>query len=180
MLKIFGGKYRSRSIEVPLSETVPTKNRVREALMSALSFELNSARVLDLFAGSGALGIESLSRGASSCVFVDASTEAYECIRHNLNVLKEENGSVINLDFLSSLNLLASRGEKFDIVYLDPPYAQIDYYQSSIEALLKLNLLSPEAALVIESDGEIPLNLDAFSKIRHYTYGRNHVVIARR
>ena len=81
MLKVIGGKYRSRNLLTPGEETIPTKARVREAVASALSFAIPNAEVLDLFAGSGALGIEMLSRGAKRCVFVDVDPDAAKVIR---------------------------------------------------------------------------------------------------
>ena len=88
MLKIVAGKYRSRQIEVPESVTVPTKNRAREAMLSSLGNQIQGANVLDLFAGSGALGIETLSRGAAHCDFVEADSKAAQVLTENLKKLK--------------------------------------------------------------------------------------------
>ena len=103
MLRISGGKYRSRIIETPIEGTVPTKNRVREAMMNALQNDLPNGEVLDLFAGSGALGIEGLSRGAKCAVFVDQAPLAQRIIANNLTTLKATNATLLRCDALSAL-----------------------------------------------------------------------------
>ena len=123
MLKISGGTFRSRVIETPEQNTVPTKNRVREAMMSALQNDIPGAIVLDLFAGSGALGIETISRGAEKCYFVDAGKEQAAIIQKNLKALKIENAEFLGVDYLEALKCLKRDGVKFDVVFLDPPYA---------------------------------------------------------
>ena len=178
MIKIVGGKYRSRLLFTPDEGTEPTKNRVREALMSALSDILPGATVLDLFAGSGALGIESLSRGAKEAFFNDISPKTSALIQKNLNQLKETNGHVYTQDylvFLGNANL-----PSFDIVFLDPPYAQKEAYQGALDALLNRNLLKPYAAVVFEYEGGIAVDLTAFGRVKEYTYGKTKILIARR
>ncbi len=177
MLRIIGGKHRSRVIQTPDEGTVPTKNRVREALFSALSDLLPRASVLDLFAGSGALGIEALSRGAKEATFVDSSPVAARIIASNLRLLGEE-GEVLNLDYQQALQRL--KGKTFDIVFLDPPYAQKEFYGKAISLLEEGGLLSPGAALVIEYEGECPLSFDIGYSARYYKYGYTRVCIARK
>lgn len=176
MIKITSGKYRSRNIETPEAGTLPTKNRVREAMMSAVTSEIPHARVLDLFAGSGALGIESLSRGASFCVFVDASADACRIIRGNLKTLREENAAVLNMSYEAAIEQLK---EPFDLVFLDPPYAMKDSYQRSIDLLRAHGLLKDECAIVLEYEGELPLKVEGFSFQRDYTYGKTKVLLLR-
>jgi 16S rRNA (guanine966-N2)-methyltransferase len=167
MLKIGAGKYRSRSLEVPASLTVPSKSITRLAIGNALSDLVSGAQVLDLFAGSGALGFEMLSRGAAFCDFVDLSSEATLCIAKNAQTLKETNLAIYHLDYQDALSAFANK-KHYDIVLLDPPYAMKEVYRQVPETLLKLNLLSPEAALVLEYEGEIeaPLSLYASSRIK--------------
>ncbi len=177
MLKLVSGKYRSRSIEVPPSVTVPTKNMVRTAIGNALADDLRGANVLDLFAGSGALGFESLSRGAKHCTFVDASKEAFEVLKKNQATLKETNCNIIFADYKDALVRLKDR---FDIVYLDPPYKMKEVYLEVPKMLLELNLLSDHAAVVLEYEGEIEVPTELYPFSRTYNYGRTHVLILRR
>ena len=178
MIKVIGGKYRSRNLLTPDLGTEPTKNRVREALMSALSDLLPGATVLDLFAGSGALGIESLSRGAAKAYFVDSSFDALQIVRKNLQSLGEDTKTCFGLDYQAVLK--RDDLPQFDIVYLDPPYADKDAYQNAVSALLERNLLSTYGAVVCEYEGGVALDLSSFAKCKEYTYGKTKVLIARK
>lgn len=178
MLKVIGGKYRSRNLLTPGEETIPTKARVREAVASALSFAIPNAEVLDLFAGSGALGIEMLSRGAKRCVFVDADPDAAKVIRENLKTLKENNGEVLLLDYESALKRLKDEGRKFDIVLLDPPYKMRDSYQKAADYLSDNGLLSEEAVIMMEYEGDLDFEIKgAYARAKTYNYGRTKVLI---
>ena len=177
MIKIVGGKYRSRNIEVPQEGTVPTKARVREAMLSMVCPYLEGARVLDLFAGSGALGIECLSRGASSCLFVDSSQEAANIIRKNLESLGETKGAVLCQDYVSALS---SQVEPFDVVFLDPPYANKEAYNDSLSLLLRGNLLTDQAMLLLEYEGEIPPLIEGYLLVKEKKYGYTKVVRLRK
>lgn len=181
MIKVIGGTYRSRNLQTPPEEiTLPTKNMVRGAMVSSLGEAISGARVLDLFAGSGALGIESLSRGASSCVFVDASRVAAKVVQDNLASLKESKGEVLNLDYQTALNRLKEEGRVFDIVFLDPPYAKKEAYQTSVSYLLDHGMLSPSAILILEYEGEIEIDRTPFAGAREYKYGKSKVLALRR
>lgn len=177
MLKITSGKYRSREIEVPPFDTVPTKNMVRTAIGNALTNDLYGASVLDLFAGSGALGIECLSRGAKGCDFVDASKDATKVIEKNLAKLKEPNGTVFCMSFLDFLNSLGVK-KKYDVVLLDPPYKEKEFYSEATSLLLEKDLLSSNGVVVIEYEGEEPsFPKEGFKSARTYHYGRTYVSI---
>lgn len=175
-MRIVAGKYRHRIIDYPHSITTrPTMDKVREAFMSALGYDINNRVVLDLFSGSGALGIESLSRGASECYFVDNSKEAIDVIKKNLKSLNvtEKNHVILSSykDFLEK-----NKNLKFSLVFLDPPYKEKHIYQEVIEFMLKNNMLSDDCIVVKEAD--IELNEDNnFKKYRHYKYGSVHVNI---
>ncbi len=177
MIRVSGGKYRSRILATPEQGTEPTKNRVREAMLSMVYPVLEGARVLDLFAGSGALGIESLSRGAKSCIFVDFDRKAASIVENNLRTLKESNGRVLNLDALAYLE---KENEPFDLVFIDPPYANKKMYPDCLEKLLERNLLSPGANVLLEYEGTIEVKTDAFSFARDYTYGKTKVLLLRK
>ncbi len=174
MIKISGGKYRSRMIEVPPSITVPTKAMTREAIASAIKKNIPEARVLDLFAGSGALGIEMLSRGAASVTFVDASKEVVNIIKNNLSSLKETHYELLNEDFRGALSILK---EPYDIVFLDPPYKETGWYQEAIHLLLEKELLKDNACIVLEYEGEIVVDETPFREVRSYRYGRSKIKI---
>jgi 16S rRNA (guanine966-N2)-methyltransferase len=180
MIKIVAGKYRSRSIEVPPSLEVPTKGIVRTAISNALMNDIPSTRVLDLFAGSGALGLEALSRGAEEAVFVDSSSEAVETIQKNLQNLHESQGEVILGDALKVLERLAMEKRVFDIVFLDPPYKEKELYPECEAFLLKKGLLSEKGILVFEFEGEISISEEGFPFAKTYNYGRTNVRILRK
>ncbi len=177
MIRISSGKYRSRIILTPEEGTLPTKNRVREAMMSMVQLYLPNANVLDLFAGSGALGIEALSRGARRAVFVDASATACSLIEKNLASLKEKNGTVV---YASYEKAILHQREPFDLVLIDPPYAMKDAYQKAVDLLLERGLLAKECAVVLEYEGDLPFEAKDFSSVRDYTYGKTKVLLLRR
>jgi 16S rRNA (guanine966-N2)-methyltransferase len=178
MIKVIAGKYRSRILLTPAQETIPSKSIVRTSLANALMDKTNGASVLDLFAGSGALGIEELSRGAAHCVFGDKSPEAVNVIAQNLAALKETQGEVVQGDFAGVLEKLS--GRHFDIVLLDPPYAMKEVYAQVPAYLLDRDLLNPGAAVVLEYEGEVEAPRARFASFKEYTYGRTHVLILRR
>lgn len=177
MIKIIGGKYRSRNILTPEEGTLPSKNMVRGAMISALGPSIEDAHCLDLFGGSGALGIEALSRGASSCVFVDINKKAADIISKNLAALKEPNRVVYCKSyeaFLTSYN-----GEPFDVVFLDPPYALKESYQRSLDLLREGNLLTKQCQIILEYEGEIEVDITPFEFVRDYLYGKTKVKLCR-
>lgn len=179
MIKVIGGKYRTRVLETPTSDTLPTKNMVRGAMMSALGENLAGARVLDLFAGCGALGIEALSRGAADAVFCDYAKEAVTTIKKNLSKLGE-NRLVYACSYQTALASLLEKKAVFDIVFLDPPYKEKDAYMYAISFLLGHNMLSDDACLVLEYEGEIDVDSSAFAFQRTYRYGKTSVMLLRR
>lgn len=180
MIKIIGGSYRSRNIETPDSvTTLPTKNMVRGAMLSSLGDRIEGSCVLDLFAGSGALGIEALSRGAASCLFVEKDPKAYKVILGNLALLRENKGQVLNSDYKVALERAKKEGKVFDIVFLDPPYAMKESYQEAVDFLLSNSMLSEEACLILEYEGEIPFHSDLPFQ-REYKYGKTKVLSLRR
>lgn len=174
MLKVAGGKYRSRLLEVPEVVTVPTKSIVREALANALRYKIQDSVILDLFAGSGALGIEALSWGAKKAYFVDKSPEAAKIIRKNLLSLKIDNAEVINTDFKDALNKIPC---KIDLVFMDPPYKDVNFYQEGVSLLLSSSILNDDAVIVLEYENDIIIDETPFEEVRNYKYGRNKIKI---
>ncbi len=177
-MRIVGGKYRHRLIAQPKTIlTRPTTDRVREALMSILGNEIIDAVVLDLFSGSGAFGIEALSRGAKEVYFNDHNLEAIKTIKKNLKDLNvNESYEIYFLDYLTLLNQLLLKGKKFSIVFLDPPYKREDYYRNSVDKILQ-GLLLENGIIVIESNNEYD---DERFNIKQYRYGTIYLNILRR
>lgn len=161
-------------ITLPGEETRPTASRVKEGLFSAIQFDLEGRRVLDLFAGSGGLGIEALSRGASHAVFIDAAQNAVEVVRENLKRTGlEKNASVQRTDYASYLSMCR---DTFDIAFVDPPYAA-GYYET-IPALLFPHMRD-YGKVIVEHPEEVtlPETAEGFRITRTYRYGKVHISI---
>jgi 16S rRNA (guanine(966)-N(2))-methyltransferase RsmD len=183
-MRIVGGKYRHLQINYPETfDTRPTMDKVREAIFSALGNNVVDARILDLFAGSGAMGLEALSRGAKTCTFVDKSKVAIDCVKSNLVKIKvSEPTKIILNDALSYLETLGD--EQFDILFLDPPYANKPIYFQCISHLIHNNNLTENGIIVLESDDGKLLDsiemIESFSSYKQYKYGHTFVYIIRR
>jgi 16S rRNA (guanine966-N2)-methyltransferase len=158
-VRVIAGIYGGRRLTAPSgSSTRPTSDRVREALFSILGTRVQGARVLDLFAGSGALGIEALSRGAQSALFVDDAHAAVRAIRGNLQTLGA-GAEVRRGDVLRYLGAAPDSGAQYDLVFLDPPYRLADSLAGRLSEALPA-VLAPGAVAVAESDRRAPLALD--------------------
>ena len=136
-MRVIGGQYRSRLLSAPRGlETRPTSDRLRETLFNVLAQRVAGAVFLDLYAGSGAVGIEALSRGAAEAIFVEQAEAARKAIRANLSSLGIRSGYMIDsLSVAAALKRLAEQGRKVDIVFLDPPYAAEAEYESALGLL---------------------------------------------
>jgi len=147
-MRVITGKARGVVLKTPDGQaTRPTTDRVKEALFSILQFELAGKRVLDLFGGTGQLGIEAVSRGAKHAVFVDESEAACRLIRENLKRTRlEQDASVIRSDYMS---YLVKCREKFDIILLDPPYAE-EYLENSLKIITEIDILQSGGIIVTE------------------------------
>ncbi len=178
MVTIGGGLYRGRKIEVPSYLEVPTKSIVRLGVANALSFYLDDAFILDLFAGSGAMGIELLSRGAKSCTFCDKESESISVISKNLHSLHIQDSIVIQGDYRETLDELKKQGKRFSIVFIDPPYHDKEAYEYCWSFLKNNAFLSENGILVFEYEGDVPVLDDGyFARSRTYRYGRTSVTI---
>lgn len=152
-LRIIGGSWRGRKLSFPDVEGLrPTGDRVRETLFNWLAPEIQKARCLDVFAGSGALGLEALSRGAGLGVLIERDAKATAQLRINLQVLKADNGRVIHDDALSMLRRGNSE-EPYHIIFIDPPFS-LNLWQAVIDALEMGNWLADDATIYIESGRE--------------------------
>ena len=149
-MRIIGGKHRGRVLTEFKGEAIrPTADRVKESVFNILSREIAGARVLDLFCGSGALGLECISRGAKEAVFNDCSKDSVAVLTANIKKLGEgEVCTVRTLDYLACLSALQG---KFDIVFLDPPY-RFDYGVKAAEEIARRGLLAEDGVIVYERD----------------------------
>ncbi len=158
-MRVIAGTYRGRTLKAPPgAATRPTSDRVREALFSILGARVDDARVLDLFAGSGALGLEALSRGARAVTFVDDAAAAIRAIRANLDALKAD-AEVHKIDAIRFISAASGNAAQYDLVFLDPPYRQAERLARPLSEALPA-VLAPGAVAVAESDRRAPLALD--------------------
>ena len=178
-MRIVGGKYRHRLITFPddMAHTRPTKDRIREAVFSAIG-DISGCRVLDLYAGSGAMGIEALSRGASHATFVDVSALAVKTISENLKSLKVDPNEyeILKTTDLMAIETFKNRNNQFDLVILDPPYEKGEY-EKVVDLLQSNNLLSNHAIIVMEANRNIVLENIDYQKNKEYHYGEIMVFI---
>ncbi|MBQ9030769.1 MAG: 16S rRNA (guanine(966)-N(2))-methyltransferase RsmD [Parasporobacterium sp.] len=152
-MRVIAGKARRLMLKSsPGFDTRPTLDKIKETLFNILQPDIPGSRFLDLFSGSGSIGIEALSRGASQCVFVENNRKALQCILDNLeHTHLEEDAVVIGKSVLGAISELALRKFAFDIVYIDPPY-QAGYEQETLRALAQTGIISPETQVVLETD----------------------------
>lgn len=151
-MRVIAGKHKGLVlVNFDLSSTRPTSDMIREALFDKIGIAVGSKSFLDLFAGTGAVGIEAMSRGASECVFADQNNEAIKIIHKNLDKLCEQNYVVKKNSFADTLLELSKANKKFDFVFLDPPYAS-DYAEISIQMLVKKSLLNNSSTIIWEHD----------------------------
>lgn len=172
-MRVITGLARGRRLKTLFGNDVrPTSDRVKEGIFSSLQFDVEGRRFLDLFAGSGQMGIEALSRGCHSCVFVDASKEAVKIIKENVAACGFENKSrIVNGD---SLSFLATGDNTFDIAFLDPPY-KANLLLKSLKGVTKL--MSNYGVIICEHPLEItlPEDVGGFSVFKKYRYGKINV-----
>ena len=176
-MRVITGTARGRRLkELEGMETRPTTDRVKEGLFSAIQFEIEGRRVLDLFAGTGQLGIECLSRGAASAVFVDRRADAVKLIRENLKLTAlSDRARVVAGD---SMEFLAALKERFDIVLLDPPYAA-GLLEPAVSRLTAFDILNPHGIIVAEhpADRRLPPPAAPYRVRRAYRYGKIAVTV---
>ncbi|MGN1444248.1 MAG: 16S rRNA (guanine(966)-N(2))-methyltransferase RsmD [Acutalibacteraceae bacterium] len=176
-MRVITGSARGRNLITLEGEDVrPTTDRVKEALFSIIQFEIEGRKVLDLFSGSGQLGIEALSRGAEKAVFVDSSKKSLEVTKKNLENTELLSGAVlINRE---SISYLRSAGEKFDIVFLDPPYKS-GLLQKALEEMDRI--VSPGGVVICEApkDEELPEEIGSRFQSKKYNYGKISLTVYR-
>ena len=179
-MRVISGTARGRRLkELPGMDTRPTTDKVKESLFNIIQFDIEGRTVLDLFGGTGQLGIEALSRGAQCCTFVDMSRQAAAVIRENVETVGfADRATVQQGDAMAFLS--GCRG-KFDLIFLDPPY-QTQLLENCIQAVAKFDILSEHGIMVCESALEKPLpELDSpYEKGKEYRYGKIKLTVYRR
>lgn len=179
-MRVIAGNAKGVSLKTPDGlSTRPTADRVKEALFSIIQFDIPGAKVLDLFGGSGQLGIEALSRGAKSAIFVDHSPVACKLIEENLKRTKlQEQGRVVRSDYMS---FLKNSREKFDIILLDPPYAE-KFLENALNFITEIDILQTNGIIVAERpvEKELLLNFSGYSRSRDYKYGSTLLAVYRK
>ena len=176
-MRVITGKYRGRKLLEPVGKDVrPTTDQVKEALFNIIQFDVEGRKVLDLFAGTGQLGIEALSRGAAECVFVDSSRDSVRLVQENLRRC----GLTARVVQCDSLGFLRS-GEKFDLVFIDPPYGSgLD--AQAMEAVKAFDILSKGGIMICESRPEtvLPEFPAEYGSSRVYRYGKIKLTVVTR
>jgi 16S rRNA (guanine966-N2)-methyltransferase len=179
-VRVVAGRFGGRTLKAPPGrDTRPTSDRVREALFSMLG-DLAGARVLDLYAGSGALGIEALSRGAAHVTLVDRAAPAQRAIAANLEALgaAPEEAALVRAPARTALRDASARGEAYDLILLDPPYRDAPGLGQELSPSL-LRVLAPRGRVVAESDRRAPLDLIGLTPTHERRYGDTLIRILR-
>ena len=170
-MRVIAGTARGTQLKTPDGmQTRPTIDRVKEALFSIIHFDLPGAKVLDLFGGTGQLGIEALSRGAASATFVDQAEPACRLIKENLRRAKLENGAkVVRGDYMEYLSRCR---EEYDIILLDPPYAEV-FLENALKRIAEIDILRSGGIIVAERPvgKDLPWEFPGFTRSKDYKYG---------
>lgn len=179
-MRVITGSARGRRLgELKGMETRPTTDKVKESIFNCIQFELDGARVLDLFAGTGQLGIEALSRGAERALFVDKRADAVRLVRDNLALCGlTDRAQVVCGDSLAQLSAQSAR---YDIIFLDPPY-ESDLLEQALARIQAFDILQPHGIIVAESalGKELPPLAPPYRYSRDHRYGKIKVTILRR
>ncbi len=172
-MRVISGTARGLRLEsLDGSDTRPTLDNVKEAVFSMLFDRVYEADVLDLFSGSGALGIEALSRGARACVFSDFSDKAVAVVRKNVEKARmTDKATVLRSDFKACLSALENQGKAFDIIFLDPPYAA-GFLDEALRLIGEKKLLKPEGVVVAEYDNGTNVDIQGYNQLKSKRYGR--------
>ena len=179
-MRVVAGRAKGIALKTPSGMlTRPTADRVKEAMFSIVQFDLPGASVLDLFGGTGQLGIEAVSRGAKSATFVDNREDACRLIRENLKRIgMEKESRVVRMDYM---DFLKRNREKFDIVLLDPPYAE-EYLENSLKMITEIDILQSGGIIIAERPlgKDLSLDFEGFERSRDYKYGTTLLAVYRK
>ena len=177
-MRVISGKARGKKLKTPENDNIrPTLDRVKENVFNVIGFSIRNAVVLDLFSGTGAIGIEALSRGAKQVYFVDKDRKSYELTEFNVKSAKlEENAVFLNQDAENALLEFESKALKFDIIFLDPPYNK-GIVQKILQQLEKYNIMQSEGVVIVETDREevTPEKFGKFFKQKEKSYSSTKI-----
>ncbi len=176
-MRIISGKYKGRKVEgYTIDGTRPTMDRVKESVLGMIQTKLDDSICLDLFTGSGSVGIEFLSNGAKKCYFVDNNYKVIETLNNNMKSLKVDNEyEVIKNNFENALKDFNNRGIKFDIVFLDPPY-KLNYINPAISLIKEYDLLNNNGIIICEYENE-EINTEEYTLFKERKYGSKKINI---
>ncbi len=173
-LRILGGTFKGRPLKSPQSKTRPTTSILRKSLFDALQSTIYNARFCDLFAGSGSIGLEALSRGADCSVFIESHPQTFGCLLDNIKSLRvEKQSQLFSGKAIAILKKLEKAGERFDIIYIDPPYDIPDTDPSSYPNVLTFL----DQSSLVDKGGLIFVENDNPKKIPIYLEGCKHLVL---
>ena len=178
-MRVISGTARGLRLESPDGQdTRPTLDNVKEAVFSMLFDRVRDAKVLDLFAGSGALGIEALSRGASHCIFSDKSQKSVSIVRTNVTKARlTDKAEIVKADYKEVLSDCTGKDKKFDIIFLDPPYNK-GFIEPALEAISVGNILAKDGIAVLESDNtDFRSEISGLEILNQKRYGRTFVTV---
>ncbi len=180
-MKVISGKYKGRVLDgYNMVGTRPTMDRVKESLFAMIQDYIPESTVLDLFAGSGNLGIEALSEGAEFVYFVDSNKIAVKTIEKNLKMLQEEHAKVYGMDYLKAIQMFSDEKIKFDLIFLDPPY-KTDYVEKSVFFIEEKNILKDNGLIICESDEIRKIKVpDQYEIKKEKKYGDKYIVILKK
>lgn len=182
LLRVISGKARGLKLNTPKNDDVrPTTDRVKESLFNIINPYIMDGDILDLFAGTGSLGIECLSRGANKCVFVDLNRSSIEIVKSNIKKARvESNSEVLNVDFKAAIERVKNNSYKFDIIFMDPPYYKNMFFEA-LEKIEKSNILKEDGIIVVEHDTkqEFPENIGKLINYRSKKYGNTTITFYR-
>ncbi|MDR1773700.1 MAG: 16S rRNA (guanine(966)-N(2))-methyltransferase RsmD [Clostridioides sp.] len=178
VMRIISGKVRGLKLETPKNDDIrPTTDRIKESVFNIINSYILDSEVLDLFSGSGSLGLECISRGAKKCVFVDSNKESINLLKKNIRKTRfEENSEVFNLDFRDALGQFGTKNKKFDLIFLDPPYHE-GLFEEALQKIQKNNLIKEDSLIIVEHDTEdkLPDKIDKLSKKDERKYGKTTI-----
>ena len=177
-MRVISGFLKGRNIAgYDIVGTRPTMDRVKESVFGTIQNYIREGIVLDLFAGTGNLGIEAISNGASKCYFIDNNKEAIKCINNNITRMNiNDKCVVLNEDYINALNYFIKNGIKFDIIFIDPPY-KYQIIENIIKLVSENNLLNSNGILVLEFEFDKIGNIYDFFIIKEKKYGKKSVII---
>lgn len=177
-MQVISGKYRARKLKSPDSAR-PTLQRIKISTFSLIQEHIiEGIKVLDLFAGSGALGIECISRGAEFVQFVEKDRRAIACISQNLKGIDYSLYNVMNVDYIDALKYFRQTSQKFDVVFIDPPY-ESGFYAPAVEIIARYNLLADNGIMVLEMEKSTKFDFDKskWSIYKEREYGITKILV---